>query len=334
LDSIGKIGVSKESTLLTKGVAVSAEHIQELEQNISFIAKDFSSFLIPKSRSELPYTFDAAFLRFDINGYTRLYFKQHKRRITELISRIARDVDEIANRYNGFHYSFGGDEFIDVFDGEDGIVRAFFAARAIFSLSENLDKDLSTKIRFKASIHRDKQTLFDKIPQCYTLTSDSLVFTARFFDAVEDRDNNSLMVGEVDLESIREFSQTEGGDTHKFKNVEEPIRVYRALLNQSSNIYLNPAFVPYLRTNNDILQLITLAPEVENDLKASILKSLKSIPVSFGSESFRDAWLSALTSFDKAKNFIHLSSFINTGKNLITKDCWTVELTECVCASC
>jgi hypothetical protein len=203
---------------------------ERLRSEAEFIAPDFSTSLIKKmkkNKNDFPHFFEGAILRFDLNGFTKLYFENDKIQISAIVRAIAVDIDELVNRYSGTHYGFGGDEFLELFEGKDCNLRALACARDIFAVTERmqLSEDVRSRVKFKASMARDKDILFSRLPQCYTLTSDALILTNRYFTVLEEKDSHSLLLGEADAKSVECLAEFIDFGEHYFKNMVNSLRL-------------------------------------------------------------------------------------------------------------
>ncbi len=336
-----KLARTKESTLIQ--AATDAFYIENsnLRERIKFIADDFSHSLrqdMEAKGAQFPFFFPGTVLRFDLNDYTKLYYENDKPFINRIIRTIAVQVDEIVNRYKGVHYSFGGDEFVQVFKNtNDSILSSIACIRDIFEIlpTLQLEPEVLSRIKFKASISFEAQNMFAELPQCDSLTSNALILTNRYFSAVEEKRRNILVVGQQELSQACRLASFEAAKPFYLKNIHSEHWISQVQSFYPVKAVLETAqfdLLPFYRTDNDISVILTFlkTSKLSQAESLKIVAGLKDITVFHCSEILLQAWTATLQALDLnwQKHERLLSSLIISGKNLIPQTSWNSNLTH------
>jgi len=335
------LGESREFAQVDAASKALKTEALQLRTAMKFIALDFATPLINRmlqEKRQFPYFFKGSFLRFDLNGYTKIYFENDKLRISEIINSIAVDVDELVNRYEGYHYAFGGDEFVELFLGDDSSLRALACARDIFAIAAGINQPekIRESVKFKASVAKDSEILFSRLPQCYSLTSDALILTNRLFTLVEEKQRHSLLTGETDSQELSALAKFKKPENHLLRNFSKEVGVshldsfltLQDILERTDRLDL----IKYFRSDIDITTLFGLIsdPKTSADLKKQSLSFLKSLKIETCQTFLPSAWIRSIELLDDQwkENIIILSSLINSGKNLIPQKAWSSTLSQ------
>lgn len=337
-----KIGQTKESLQIQAAAQAYDKKVSNLSQEIEIAVKDFSLSLVKKAQKEnkhLPIKLDGTILRIDLNDYTRMFFDNNKLVIDQIMTEIASDVFEMTNRYQGLHYAFGGDEFIEFFHGKDSLLRAFFCTRSIFEATEqlNLPENIKEQVFFKASLGFEKDILFSRRPGFYALTSEALIFTARYFSAYkfENKKENSLLTGNSERQILDEFGSFCSPEPYQLKNIEGPQNISRLLSFLSLDEVIlkqDDLLLTHFRSNQDIITLFEALLSVDNHFCHKILQHLKTFTVQSAPSDLVSKWTEVLLILDKRniQDFNLISSHISCGRNLIPKKLWTLDISNLI----
>lgn len=336
--TVSKFIKFQEVSLLAKASEATFMKLTETENELALVSSSLTKTLISEIRSKqslLPYSFEAAVLRLDLNNYTKTFLNENPQAMISLIDKFATICDEIINRYGGLIYQFIGDEFVVVFrdDAEkkfSGKAKALACVRDIFATPiVHGDINLTTK----ASISFDTLTFF-KLPFGYFYTGLPLIKSQRMLNEVFDKDSNSLIIDASTGKEATDYGKFSAGEMVSFKGFSNPETVIRLIkFNAFEAQSLDLTSIMPSRTDAGVAYLLnTLPTDVPVSLKFDRIEYLKSFQPSKIDKTVSEAWLNALKYFCEAdvspENAKLLSSFIMTAKPLIPKKDWNSDLSQ------
>ena len=271
---------SKEVRILNASLA----ELHRVKENDKSKSDLYEKFLLPSLKSELnsgrkiPYFFDCALARIDINNYTKSFNSNNRTYFLQLINVFFAELVSIVQRYGGFVHEFVGDEVIIYFKSEESTNYMGLAAKSLFEIHE-LASELSKESRkngienFSVKCALVKGNLeMGQFLNRFNLSGPPLIESVRIINQVVEKTNSTILISKAVKEELISKCEShftiESIGVFNLKGIDDAREIFE--LNQKSveANFSNNEIVEIFRSEKDIINLIDIL-KFELNLKSA-----------------------------------------------------------------
>lgn len=295
---------------------------------------------IKRNNHKIPYNFQGAVAKVDINGFSKAISSGHSKESQNLTKLLEEYGCELLQRYEGLFEKTVGDEIVVVFKSGDAALLATAFARDLMREFSEISFSFGEEQRrftLKSSISSSELT-FSKRPPGYGFLGDALTYTTRLLDVVTIKDRNILScLRSQSLEISPLVKVPSEIRNFEFKNMAPAAGYLIDEFIKVGDVYEdNPELIKYFRSNDDILFLLEKV-KVETDFEKlnHIFKNFYNSSVRVTSPAVISAWIDALKVFEKRVYqdpglSFSFSRLIVEGSRLVPIQQWNASCTEAI----
>lgn len=295
---------------------------------------------IRKNNHNIPYSFQGAVAKVDINGFSKAISAGHSKEAQNLTKFLEEYGCELLQRYEGLFEKTVGDEIVVVFKTGDAALLATAFSRDLMREFSEINFSFGIEKRrftLKSSISSSELT-FSKRPPGYGFLGDALTYTTRLLDVVTIKDRNILsclrsqaleisplvkIPSEIRQFEFKNMSAAEGYLIDEFTHIQD---IYDE----------KPELMKYFRSNDDILFLLEKVKIETNFEKLDyIFKNFYNSSIRVTIPAIISSWIESLKVFEKRVSqdpslSFSFSRLIVEGSRLIPIDQWNASCTESI----